>query len=243
MKKKTLFAFLSLSLAGLQTAVAQDIQVSLANKTVELTVTQSVDADAEVAVINVGYHNFGQTRESAFDENVRTANQITKSILESGVSRESLETEKLRLAPTEPEQTWTPEMKAKRQFEANQSWNIHIPVSRAQALVDLAVRSGANEVESVDWDVRDPAALEAKATSSALARARELAEKMVSGLGAKLGELIYASNTSRRAKRWPFMDTTLNTSSAEVSRKQPELKLFPKKVEKEATVHAIFAIQ
>ncbi|HEV2350147.1 MAG TPA: SIMPL domain-containing protein [Terriglobia bacterium] len=243
MKKKTLFAILSMSLAGLQTAAAQDIQVSLANKTIELTVTQSVEAEAEVAVINVGYHNYAQTKESAFDESVRMANQITKSILDSGLERENLETQTLHLEPVEPEQAWTPELKAKRQFEADQSWDIHTPVSRAQALVDVAVRSGANEVESVEWDVRDPAALEAKATSSALARARALADQMVSGLGAKLGALIYASNTSRRPKGWPFMTTTLNTMSAQVGRKQPELKLFPKKVEKEATVHAIFAIQ
>jgi uncharacterized protein YggE len=135
-------------------------------------------------------------------------------------------------------------MNKESQFEAQQSWHITLHVSRAQAIVDIAVKSGANEVDDVDWNVADPLALQAKASGAALAKARAIADQMAKGLGTKLGELVYASNRAPIAKF--FRNVTLDTASAEVSavgERKPQLTLFPQKVKSEATVYAVFAIE
>ncbi|HLB93556.1 MAG TPA: SIMPL domain-containing protein [Terriglobales bacterium] len=223
---------------------AQDIQVNRQNKTIAVTAEASTTADAEVAGLEIGYHNFGLTQDAAFQENVRAAGKITKALLDAKVPKGNIETEKLRLARTEFDEKWTAEMKKERQFTADQSWHVTVSASEAQAVVDLVVDAGANEVDDVDWNVTDPVALQAKAGGAALAKARAIADQMAKGLGTKLGELVYASNRAPIAKMWGNM--TLNTETAALSPvvdKQPKLTLFPQQVKSDATVYAVFSIE
>jgi uncharacterized protein YggE len=222
---------------------AQEIQVNRQNKTIAVTAEESVTSDAEVAVVEIGYHNYASTQGHAFSDNVRLADEITKAILDAGIPRANIETQKLRLGRAESGNTWTPEMKKERQFEAQQSWEVTVSVRRAQAIVDLAVQSGANEVEDAEWNVLDPLALQAKASGAALAKARTIADQMAKGLGTKLGDLVYASNRAPIAKMWRGMQ--LDTAQAELSsavEKKPILTLFPQRVKSDATVYAVFAI-
>jgi len=223
---------------------AQDIQVNRQNKTIAVTAEESTTADAEVAVLEIGYHNYGITQAAAFLDNVRAAERITKALLEAKVPKANVETERLRLSRTEIDEKWTPDMKKERQFTAEQSWHVTVSSAEAQAVVDLAVKAGANEVEDVEWNVADPVALQAKAGGAALAKARSIADQMAKGLGTKLGELVYASNRAPVAKMWRGM--MVNTSSAVVApttENKPQLTLFPQKVKSDATVYAVFSIE
>lgn len=225
-------------------ALSQDIQVNRQNKTVAVTAEESVAADAEVALLTIGYHNYGASQDPAFHENIRASERITKAMLEAKIPEANIETEKLSLRPVEPDQKWTEDMKKERRFEAQQSWHVTVPVSQAQSIVDLCVNAGANEVEDVEWNVTDPVALQAKAGGAALSKARVIAEQMAKGLGTKLGELVYASNRAPVAKMWRgAQSVTVNAEMATVSDKQPKLKLFPQKVTSDATVYAVFAIE
>ena len=229
-------------------SLTQDIQVNRQNKTIAVTAEQSISVDAEVAVVAIGYHNYAPTQDAAFQENVRVAEIIVKAMMGAGVPKANVETQKLHLGRTEPDMRWPPEQKRERQFEAQQSWNITLPVSLAQAVVDLAVKNGANEVEDVEWEVADPVALQAKASGAALAKAREVAEQMAKGLGAKLGDLVYASNRVPVQKEWRGMETVTVNAEAEVVsnmpvKREPRLTLFPQKVKSDATVYAVFAIE
>src|SRR5258706_185031 len=160
------------------TALGQDIQVNRQNKTIAITADESVTADAEVAVLDIGYQNYGASQGTAFTENVRASTQITKAMLGANIPEGNIETEKLSLGRAEAEEKWTEEMKKDRRFQAQQSWYITVPVSQAQTVVDLCVNAGANEVEDVEWNVADPVALQAKAGSAALSKASSIADQM-----------------------------------------------------------------
>ncbi len=222
---------------------AQDIQVNRQNKTISVTADESAAADAEVAVLEIGYHNFGITQDAAFQENVRVAERITKTLLDAKVPKANIETEKLHLARTEIDEKWTAEMKKERQFTAEQSWHVTVSASEAQVVVDLAVKAGANEVGDVEWNVVDPVALQAKAGGAALAKARSIADQMAKGLGTKLGELVYASNRAPVAKMWRGTVYTSMASLGSAAERLPQLTLFPQKVKSNATVYAVFAIE
>jgi uncharacterized protein len=222
---------------------SQDIQVNRQNKTIAVTADESVSSDAEVAVLNIGYHNYGLTQDAAFRDNVRAAQQIVQALSDAKVPAQNIETEKLSLGRVEPDQRWTEEMKKQRLFEAQQSWHIHVTVAQAQAVVDLAVKAGANEVDDVEWDVTDPVALQAKASGAALAKARSIAEQMAKGLGTKLGELVYASNRAPVAKGYRGWMSEQSAMGGMLVAQEPKLKLYPKKVESNATVYAVFAIE
>ena len=225
-------------------ASAQDIQVNRQNKTIAVTADNSVTADAEVAVLTVGYHNYASTQDAAFHENVRAAEQITKAMLNAKVPEGNVETDKLSLGRAEAEEKWTEDMKKERRFQAQQSWHVTVPASQAQTIVDLCVNAGANEVDDVQWNVADPVALQAKAGSLALSKARAIAEQMAKGLGTKLGELVYASNHAPAARMLRGMQTVeVSASLGALPNSQLKLKLFPQKVKSDATVYAVFSIE
>jgi uncharacterized protein YggE len=224
-------------------ASAQDIQVNRQNKTIAVTADESATADAEVAVLAIGFHNYGASQDAAFRENVRAAEQITKAMLDAKIPEANIETDKLTLGAAEIDQKWTEQMKKDRRYQAQQSWHVVVSAAQAQIVVDLCVNAGANEVDDVEWNVADPVALQAKAGGAALVKARSIADQMARGLGTKLGDLVYASNRAPVARMWRGM--TLNTMSAVVSPtdKQPKLRLFPEKVKSDATVYAVFSIE
>lgn len=222
---------------------AQDIQVNRQNKTIAVTADDSVTADAEIAVLEIGYHNYAPTQDGAFYENVRVADLITKGFLETKIPKANIETEKLRLSRAEIDEKWTPEMKKERQFTAQQSWQVTVLASQAQAVVDLAVRAGANELDDVEWNVADPVALQAQAGAAALAKARSVADQMAKGLGTKLGELVYASNRAPVAKMYRGMETLHKFATPPPPPPPPKLTLFPQKVKSDATVYAVFSIE
>lgn len=239
-----LFAITVIAITG--SLLAQDIQVNRQNKTIAVTADESTTADAEIAVLAIGYHNYGLTQDAAFKENVRAAERVTNALLDAKVPKANIETEKLRLTRTEVDEKWTADMKKERQFVAEQSWHVTVSASEAQAVVDLAVRAGANEVDDVEWNVADPLALQAKVGGAALAKAKTIADQMAKGLGTKLGELVYASNRAPVAKMYRGMETVtveVQGTRAEMTAKQPKLTLFPQKVKSDATVYAVFSIE
>lgn len=223
--------------------LGQDIQVNRQNKTIAVTADDSITTDAEAAVLDVGYRNYAPTQEAAFRENVRVADQITQTLLQAKIPTDNIETEKLSLGRAQADQNWTEQMKKERVYEAQQSWHVSVLTSQAQAVVDLGVKAGANEVDDVEWNVVDPVALQAKASGAALAKARSIAEQMAKGLGTKLGDLVHASNRAPVAKVWRGL--TLNTESTVVrtTEQEPKLRLSPQKVKSNATVYAVFAIE
>lgn len=232
-----------LLLCGIPQARAQEIQVNRDNRTIAVTARQTVEADAEIAVVELGYHNYAKTHDQAYEDNVRASNKIIQVLLGSGISKSSIDTESIQLSRVDPERDWTAEQKAERQFEATQSWKIHVAVADAQKIVDLATRAGANQVTGVDWHVKDPEALQAKAEAAALAKARKLAESMATRLGAKLGELIYASNQIPMPRTLALYTTAASLAPAAPPAPPPHLRLFPRKVSQDATVYAVFALQ
>src|SRR5271166_1610566 len=80
-------------------ALSQDIQVNRQNKTIAVTADESISADAEVAVLAIGYRNYRASQDAAFHENVRAAERITKAILDAKIPEANIETEKLSLGP------------------------------------------------------------------------------------------------------------------------------------------------
>jgi uncharacterized protein YggE len=235
---------LSILVLATTLAFSQEIQVNRQNKTIAVTADETAEANAEVAVLAIGYHNYAPTQGAAFQDNVRASNVISKALLDAGISKDVIETQKLQLTLTEIDEKWAPEIKKERQFSTQQSWRVAVSASQAQEIVDIAVKNGANEIDDVEWNVSDPIALQAKAGSAALAKARRIAEQMANGLNAKLGDLVYASNRAPVSKF--FRQFTLNTAMASLGPKteqKPKLQLFPQKVKSEATVYAVFAIE
>jgi uncharacterized protein len=227
-------------------SAAQMVQVSRANRTISVTADESVTAEPDFAVVTLGHRNYGTTHPEAYGETVRASDQLTTTLTSAGIRREQIETGELKIDRVELDAKWDAKLRTERQFEATQTWKVRVRALDAAKIVDLAMKSGANTVEDVQWEVGDPNALQAKASGAALAKARKIAEQMAKGLGSKIGELVYASNRAAVASML-FGGGGMNTEMAYVqvsgTTRQPVLSLYPAKVKQSATVYAVFAIE
>lgn len=231
-------------------ALGQQVAVNRENRTIAVTVKDTARADAEIAVITAGYQNYGRTEQAAYEENTRVTNKVIQALLAVGIPKEDIETQSVSLQRQQYfEQDSTPAERQERQFSAEQSVKIRVAASHAQDTVDVAVAAGANEVQDVEWTVADVKALETKAADIALAKARSLADQLAHPLGGKVGQLLFASNEIP-PQAAPVFGGVLGRMAAGAAAKhslapppEPMLKLFPKKVEEEATVYAVFALE
>lgn len=227
-------------------AFCQENQISRQNRSIEVVASETVKVEPDIAEVTLGCVTYGETHDQAYQNNLKIADQVIKALLKAGVSKNQIESSTIELGEGSSNDN-RPTPKG-RQFEAHQTWRIRVAASDAQKIIDDAVAAGANGIEDVSWDVSDPEALEAKARAAAMKKARETAAQIAESGGAKLGELLYASNVVNGIMAMALGGRTLETEAASVSygRGLPtptfSLKLFPSKVEKQATVRAIFAL-
>jgi uncharacterized protein YggE len=235
-----------LLLCAAPVALSQTNEINRQNRTVEVTVTQSLSVPAEVAEVTIACLTHGQTHDQAYKENLRIAAGVVKALLAAGVQKEDIAsgTIELREDNSDDKQKASVNAKLARLFSAEQTWKVRVAANEAQRVVDVAVHAGANGVEDVSWDVREPEKLEARARVAALEKARVTAAELASGLGGKLGEPLYASNvlSGMMALLSRGNLETSNTSVGGSSEPTFSLQLFPEKVQKSAVVRVVFAL-
>ena len=222
-------------------AVAQTIQVNKENRTVSVTATDRVSIMADVAVVHIGFLVYGRDKDTAYNTGTQTSGAIIKALGGAGISADAIESDNQALAPVQNFQVerLTPAEMANRKFQVQQSWLVRTTPAEVAHVLDIAVLAGANQSGQIDWALKDENAAGADAAARALQRARSVASQMAQGLNARLGELLYASNESESSTVRPVPMMAMH-KAADAS--EP-LAINPRRIEKTATVRAIFAIE
>jgi uncharacterized protein YggE len=235
-------ALVILGLAATSAAAhAQTIQVNKENRTISITATEHVSTMADVAVVHVGYIVYGKDKDTAYNSGVEISGAITKALGAAGVSADAIESDSQALTPVQNFQVerLTPAEVANRRFQVQQSWLVRTTPATAAHILDVAVLAGANQSGQIDWALQDENAAGANAAARALQRARTVAAQMAQGLNARLGELLYASNESESTAVRPVPMMAMHRAA---NASEP-LAINPRRIEKTATVRAIFAIE
>src|ERR1700683_4201595 len=216
---------------------AKTIQVDKNNRTIAITATDKASAEADTAIVSVGFRIYAPDAPSAYAQGSQISNAVT--------AHASIESQDQKLAYTDfPENDKsTPAQRAQKQFTLSQNWTVHVAAKDAAIILHTAIEPGANDSGNIDWDLTTREALQAKAAEKALERARKIAAQMAAGLNAHLGALVYASNQA------PMLRALLNTENAELATVQAiaappaPLAIHPQQVEESATVYAVFSIE
>ena len=117
------------------------------------------------------------------------------------------------------------------------------PFAGREAAEAYAVAAGANQIENVEWSVKDSAQLEARAYAAALKRAKGIAEQTASQTGLKLGEIVSIVNATSSNNRFSRGNAGGLALFAMVEApKMAMLKLQLGMVEHEASVTITFSI-
>jgi uncharacterized protein YggE len=220
----------------------QGINVSKENRTIAITATDSVIAMADVATVHVGFVIYGVDHDSVYAAGSKVSNAIVDALKGAGVPSDAIESDNQNISEVQPYQlNQQPEAeKARRKWELSQSWSVRTNASDAARVLDVAVKAGANQSGQIDWSLKDENAPQAQAAGKALQRARAVAEEMAKGLNVKLGVLIFASNETQAAPVRPVMQMMAKAAAAPAT---PPLAINARRIEKSATVYAVFAIE
>lgn len=244
-----LFGAVILSLCFVPSALSQDNNVNRQNRTIEVVATETLRVEPDVAKVTLGCVTYGQTHDEAYQANLAIADKVIKALLSAGVLKTQIESSSIELTEADPGDMRgeSPAVRKVHQFKAHQSWLVRVKASDAQKIIDDAVQAGANGIEDVSWDVSNPETLGTRARAAAMEKARKTAAEIAESAGGKLGQLLYASNVVNGIMGL-LAGRPLETTSASVgsggafATPSFSLQLFPQKVEKQATVRAIFAL-
>lgn len=224
-------------------APAQTVQVSGSNRTVDITATDKVIVMADIATVHIGFIAYGADKDAAYAAGSALSNGIVKALTSAGVAADTIESENQAITPVQPFETQQlPDAeKARRKFQVAQSWTVRTSAEASARVLDVAVKAGANQSGQIEWSLRDENAADAEAAAKALQHARTNAAQMAQSLNAKLGGLLYASNQIEASPIRP-MPRTFGFVALEDRAAKP-LAINPRRIERSATVHAIFALE
>lgn len=228
---------IGLSVAGF----GQTIQVNQNNRTIAVTVTDKATEQADSATVHIGFEVYGPDSDSTYAAGSRASNAIIDALNKTGVANDAIESEGQNLRQNfQFDQKESEAERAQRRFVLTQSWTMKTSAAEAAKVLHIAVEAGANNSGQIDWDVKDRAALQARAAAKALQHAQAVADQMAKGLNAHLGALLYASNQAPETPVRPI--PRMLAFKAENQAVKP-LAIRPQQIEENATVYAVFAIQ
>ena len=166
-------------------------------RTISVTATGLATADADLAIVRVGYKLYGEDAKSAYAGASKASNDIMQALIAAGVAKTSIESSSQILQHTQPyELQQVPigsEERLRRQFTVAQSWVIRVRPDDASKVLNTAINAGANESGWIQWIIQNPSVLEAQASAKALADARMIAGQMAQKLDVHLGHLVSAN--------------------------------------------------
>lgn len=159
----------------------------------EITVTGdgTVDATPDRASFDFGVTTNGSTAAEALSRNASEARAITAALKKSGVGSAEVQTTQVSLWP----QTSSNGTRITG-YQASNSVHVTAPLGKAGALVDAAVRAGANNVDGPNLDVAEKGSLYAEALKRAIADARTKALAIADAAGATLGDVVKVTEGS-----------------------------------------------
>lgn len=231
-------AFATFAAAGF----AQKIDVNQNNRTIAVTVSDKATAEADTATVHIGFEAYAADADSAYAAGSQVSNAVIDALHKAGVEDKAIQSEGQGVRQNFQFDDKESEIeRAKKRFVLTQSWTVKTSATDAAKVLHIAVEAGANNSGQIDWDLKDRAALQAQAAAKALQHAQAIADQMAKGLNTHLGPLLYASNQapSGTGMGGGYGGGMIRSAMMKVI----PLAIRPQRIEENATVYAVFAIQ
>jgi uncharacterized protein YggE len=178
-----------------------------------ITVTGSgtVDATPDRASFDFGVTSQGATATEALARNSSEARAISDALTRAGIDSADIQTTQVSLWPqTSNEGTRI------TGYQASNSVQVTAGLGRSGALVDAAVRAGANNVDGPNLDTADKASLYGQALKKAIGDARTKAKALADGAGLMLGSLLKVREGDNAAQPVPMYAAARDAASVPI---------------------------
>lgn len=192
MKTKILIVFVvllaafALSACG-ATTVNQAAQPP--QRTMNVNGTGTVNLAPDIAYINIGVYTEKPTAAEAVAENNTQTQQVIDALKVAGVDAKDIQTTNFSIYPNTQYDPQT-NQKIGTTYVVNNTVNVTVrKLSQLGELLDATVKAGANNINSVQFDVDDKSSAIKQARDAAVKDARTQAEELASAAGVSLGDL------------------------------------------------------
>jgi uncharacterized protein YggE len=166
---------------------------------ITVTGNGTVDATPDRASFNFGVTTQGPTAADALSRNAAQARAIIDALKRAGTDSSDIQTTQVSLWPqTSSDGTQI------TGYQASNSVQVTAGLDRSGALVDAAVRAGANNVDGPSLDTADKASLYAEALKKAVGDAKTKAQALADGAGLTLGPLQKVEEGDNAAQPMPM---------------------------------------
>lgn len=162
--------------------------------TITVTGNGTLDATPDRASFGFGVTTSGLTAAEALSRNASQARAIIAALKRAGIGSADIQTTQVSLWP----QTANNGTRITG-YQASDSVQVTAALGKAGALVDAAVRAGANNVDGPNLDTADKSELYNEALKRALGDARGKAQAIAAGAGLTLGALVKVQEGGNQA--------------------------------------------
>lgn len=156
--------------------------------TISVAGTGKISAVPDIATLNFGVQTGRQkTADGAMKMLADKMTAVVEAVENAGVEEKDIRTQYLSLNPA---YDWDEGRRVDRGFEASQSLVVKVrDLDTISAVLDVAIKAGANQAGSVGFTIDDPDILRQKARAEAIDDAKDKARKLAKDLGVRLGAL------------------------------------------------------
>lgn len=151
----------------------------------------------DIAYVYIGVHTESENVADALNDNNAQSQAISATLEELGIAKEDIQTSAFNIYPFQDYGPYgpSPEMEeAPTKYAVDNTVFVTVrELSQLGEILDSVVRSGANSIHSVEFDVEDKSEALAQARKEAIENGRALAEEMAAAAGVTLGDLMNLS--------------------------------------------------
>jgi uncharacterized protein YggE len=202
MKRTLFFVLIGLLTIGLLTSCQGTGTTVISNQPIlrQISVTGhgEVYIVPDVAYVNIGVQNTAATVTEALNQNTDQAQGIRSALASLGVADIDIQTSSFSIYPM-PQYDQNGQLTGTL-YQASNSVNVTVrELSNLGVILDAVVRSGANTINGVSFDVTDSSSAVADARQKAVEDAKSQAQELVDATGTGLGDVqsiyIYGTTT------------------------------------------------
>lgn len=156
-------------------AAAASIEMDVEGPVVELTITETVEADPDIATLSAGVTTVAPTAVEALRQNSAQMRRVIEQIEAQGVDEDDIQTTGVNLN-AEYDYDQQTRQQVFRGYRVSNRVSVKLrDIPRTGRVLDALVAAGATDLGGIQWSIDDPAPAQEQARAAAFASGRERA--------------------------------------------------------------------
>lgn len=166
----------------------------------------------DVATVSAGVVSQGATAKDAMGDNARRMNSVFDALKAAGIQQRHIQTSQLSLNPqydyTNRKQPRITGYEARNTVTARSE-----DLDQVGPMLDALVTAGANNINGINFSIKDAEGAKSEARREAVKDARRKADEMATAAGVRLGRILQMSESSYQAGPQPQMMRAMSMES------------------------------